>query len=191
MGTDKGLVSIDSIPVILLLLKALDSDPVLRKHNVLISIRAAQLDAYCFALDGHVLDLSYSFVHDELQDIGPAAGLLRAHEQDPSESLLVVAVDFMNVTLLPTAIRRLLDGAKGFAVTCYENEDGFAEPLFALWTPFALQELKGNVANGKTGPSYTLKRLQPRILKAADSATLLNVNTREDFDRHFIASLST
>lgn len=82
---------------------------------------------------------------DEDADIGPAAGLLSAHRQDPSAVWLVVACDY---PFLTTAALQSLRQESEFGeapVTCFSNAEGFNEPLLAIWTPDALHYLQKNV----------------------------------------------
>ena len=111
--------------------------------------------------------------------IGPAAGLLAAHATDPEAHWLVLACDYPVAQF--ASMRQLLQEFEG-PVTCFENEDGFCEPLFALWSPEALEKLAENVEKGKTGPSWTVREMGGKLIKPRDSRWLINTNTPEEWN---------
>ncbi|TKA66473.1 hypothetical protein B0A49_09843 [Cryomyces minteri] len=99
---------------------------------------------------------------------GPAAGLLAAHALHPSATFLTVPID--HALLTPAALSHLLSSHPGPPspspsrsqlqpsqrvplVTCFVNAAGFAELLIGIWSPAALEALRGNVARGAWGPS--------------------------------------
>lgn len=117
---------------------------------------------------------------DELQEIGPAAALLIAYERDAEASWFVFACDFVladskSFLDLKLVYEKTLS-LNQERVSCYENSNQFLEPLFAIWTPAALQKLKKNVQENKSGPSLTLKTLSPLSLKPHHPDILLNAN---------------
>jgi hypothetical protein len=63
------------------------------------------------------------------------------------------------------------------------------EPLFAIWSPDALDMLKDNVLKGKTGPIYTLRGIGNGI-EPADGRWLYNTNTPEQW-KHVVYSSGT
>jgi molybdopterin-guanine dinucleotide biosynthesis protein A len=113
------------------------------------------------------------------QDIGPAAGLLAAHSHDPAATWLVVACDFP--LLQAETMRQLLEQYKEPS-TCFQNEEGFIEPLLGIWSPRALKELQENVNKGRFGPSYTLKKVGAKLLVPNHQDWLVNVNTKQEWE---------
>lgn len=113
------------------------------------------------------------------QEIGPAAGLLAAHQYDPDAIWLVVACDFP--LLDPAALRQLKEAYEG-PVACLVNKDGFSEPLLAIWSPQALQVLFENVSAGRSGPNYTVKRLSGMLISPDQDEWILNTNTPEEWE---------
>ncbi|KAJ5982219.1 hypothetical protein N7451_012319 [Penicillium sp. IBT 35674x] len=113
-------------------------------------------------------------------DIGPARGLLRAHQTDQSCNWLVVACDYPLLTV--TALQQLRHMFGG-AVTCFCNKDGFSEPLLAIWTPEALRTLSENVQQGILGPSSVVRQLNGVLVQPQMSNWLMNANTQEDWVR--------
>ncbi|KAF3023351.1 hypothetical protein E8E15_007842 [Penicillium rubens] len=116
----------------------------------------------------------------EHDDIGPASGLLRAQQQDPTCNWLIVACDYPLLTA--DALRKLREGPAG-VVTCFHNEEGYSEPLLAIWTPEALSALGRNVRQGILGPSSVIRQLNSTLVAPESNEWLMNVNTREDWDR--------
>jgi molybdopterin-guanine dinucleotide biosynthesis protein A len=113
------------------------------------------------------------------QDIGPAAGLLAAHRYDSAATWLVIACDYP--LLGAAAVKQLIEGYKAPA-TCFQNKEGFGEPLLGIWSPEALESLKRNVENGRSGPNYTLKTLGSTLIKPFQEEWLINVNTRPEWE---------
>ncbi|KAJ4985438.1 molybdenum cofactor biosynthesis protein C [Stagonosporopsis vannaccii] len=111
--------------------------------------------------------------------IGPAAGLLAAHQLDPDATWLIVACDF---PLLEPAALHQLEETFEEPVTCFVNKDGFSEPLLAIWSPRALQILSKNVDNGRSGPSYTVKRLSGKLVVPTEDSWILNTNTPGEWE---------
>lgn len=113
------------------------------------------------------------------QDIGPAAGLLAAHQHDPDAVWLVIACDFP--LLAPAALYQLREEFED-PVTCFVNKQGFSEPLLAIWTPYALQCLSENVVSGRCGPNYTVKRLNGKLVSPAEDDWILNTNNPGEWE---------
>ncbi len=118
--------------------------------------------------------------HKDKTDIGPAAGLLAAHRQDPTATWLVAACDYPLLT--SAALWQLRQEASG-ELTCFQNTDGFYEPLLAIWTPGALQNLQQNVRKGILGPRAVVEQLQVRPIRPHDHRWLFNANTPEEWRR--------
>ena len=114
------------------------------------------------------------------ESAGPAQGLLSAYKSDPTATWLVVAVDYPLMTA--EAVRKLRD-AYETPVTCFQNEDGFCEPLVGIWNPDALQRLLENVENGRgSSPSVVVRQLGGRQIRVQDgSRVLMNVNTEVEW----------
>lgn len=143
-------------------------------------VSGANKDQLTLHVDGSPLTVQIIYDHEsgeepkENRDIGPAAGLLSAHRQDPSATWLVTACDYPFLTA--TALQSLRHGSTGAVVTCFMNADGFFEPLLGIWTPDALQALQRNVDQGLLGPSAVVKKLGGRTIRPADEQWLFNTN---------------
>ncbi|PKX88658.1 molybdenum cofactor guanylyltransferase [Aspergillus novofumigatus IBT 16806] len=117
--------------------------------------------------------------HDSTGGIGPAAGLLAAHHQDEAASWLVVACDYPFISVAALAQLR---GEWTAPVTCFENRDGFCEPLLSIWSPDALRALKENIRNGILGPSAVVRRLRGKMIRPHEERWIFNVNTPADLE---------
>jgi molybdopterin-guanine dinucleotide biosynthesis protein A len=114
-----------------------------------------------------------------LTEMGPAAGLLAAHKHDQSATWLVIACDYP--LLKAAAVSQLVDSYEEPA-TCFRNDEGFSEPLLGIWSPQALSNLRENVESGRSGPSYTLKRLGSKLVEPMHQEWLTNVNTKQEWE---------
>lgn len=116
--------------------------------------------------------------HSKNLEIGPAGGLLRAYQDDPEASWMVVACDypFMGEEGLAQ-----LWGAFNGDLTVFYNADGFSEPLLGVWTPVALRELSRAVAEGITSPNYIVRRLKSELVRPKVEKWLMNANTPEEW----------
>lgn len=113
---------------------------------------------------------------DRYTAIGPAAGLLSAHEKH-LDTWLIVACDYPLAT--EETVLQLMREYR--APATYFLVEGQIEPLFAIWSSEALDVLKGNVEKGKTGPIYTLKSLGNGIVPK-EGRWLYNTNTPEEWE---------
>jgi molybdenum cofactor guanylyltransferase len=111
-------------------------------------------------------------VFDTSFEIGPAAGLLAAHEKNPTAAWLVLACDMPGVT--STEIKLLVSRRNpAKAATSYVVAG--IEPFFAIWEPQALAHLKSEALCGRTSPRHALKSLSCKLI-SGDARVLRNVN---------------
>lgn len=113
------------------------------------------------------------------EEIGPAAGLLSAHAVDASTKWLVLGCDYP--LLPPPALQQLILEYQD-PVTCFENEDGFSEPLIAIWSPEALLGLKKNVSNGVCGLNRVVKDSCGKLVKPLREEWITGTNTKDDWE---------
>ncbi|GAA5987948.1 hypothetical protein JCM10908_007283 [Rhodotorula pacifica] len=90
-------------------------------------------------------------------DIGPAAGILQAAAALPDATWLVLAVDLPFISR--ESILHLLNAHTVTSpVSLYlHSSDGNPEPLFSIWTPAALAQLRSNCRAGRSGPCRAAK----------------------------------
>ena len=119
-------------------------------------------------------------VVDELDDIGPAAGLLAAHRAYPEAAWLVVACDLP--LLQDSTLGRLIEARDGhhMAIAYCSPFDGLPEPLCALWEPQALERLAAQVQEGRHSLRHALASVDAWLLPAPVDGALDNINTPED-----------
>ncbi|GAA5925562.1 hypothetical protein JCM1841_006367 [Sporobolomyces salmonicolor] len=123
-------------------------------------------------------------------DIGPASGILRASTHNPSANWLLLAVDLPFVTR-SSILHLLASHVPSSPVSLYlHSEDGNPEPLFSLWTPSALEQLRTNCRNGKSGPCRAAKDIWGgRIeegkggVKVLDEDCVTDADTPEEWER--------
>ena len=136
---------------------------------------------------------------DTKPDAGPTSGLLAAHSTDPTTHYLITGCDYPMLTT--DALLQLLNGhvARRPAVTCFVNENGWTEPLLAVWTPAALSALYQTTFLSETsvGPNRVVQLLESfragersepysaGVLKVRPllSSWISNVNTPEEYQR--------
>jgi molybdopterin-guanine dinucleotide biosynthesis protein A len=112
--------------------------------------------------------------------IGPAAGLLSAYRQNSSAHWFVLACDYPLITA--QELFRLMDEFED-PVTCFENSDGFIEPLLSIWSPDALKHLELNVANGKYSVSRVIQELSGKRIRPIQDQSVFNCNTMEEWHK--------
>jgi molybdopterin-guanine dinucleotide biosynthesis protein A len=118
---------------------------------------------------------------DQLERVGPIAGIVSALRSHPRHAFLVVACD------LPFIGRQTLehllehrDAAR--AATAYRStHDGLPEPLCAIYEPAALASMEEFLAAGRDCPRKFLLRSNALILDQPDPRSLDNVNTPDEF----------
>jgi molybdopterin-guanine dinucleotide biosynthesis protein A len=200
MGTPKELLHVvGDVPLFVHLLIILreacpESDVAflsLRDHD---SLKAIENDHHITAVTKNQLILTHGTItfpvhvvydgpgvpskHDST-GIGPAAGLLAAHHQDESAHWLVVACDYPFISVAALSQLRC---EWTEPVICFQNRDGFCEPLLSVWSPEALRALKENIQNGILGPSAVVKLLRGKTIRPRDEKWIFNVNTPADLD---------
>jgi len=110
-------------------------------------------------------DLHLSYAVDELANAGPASGLLAAYHLDQHASWLVTGCDYPLVT--SAALRQLwaTSQSEHASITCFVNDEGFCEPMLAVWSSRALQLLHQMMASAqldsrKLGPNQVIRTLE-------------------------------
>lgn len=130
------------------------------------------------------LRATFSLLPDTVQNGGPAAGLLAAHEFAPEAAWLVTACDLP--LLDADAIGRLVAARdeKRDATAYSSPVDGKPEPLCAIYEPVALARLAALAAgDGNLSPRDLLAAGDTALLQAKRAETLANVNEPGDLER--------
>jgi len=123
---------------------------------------------------------AYPGITDKVAGIGPASGLLAAHEEYPHIAWLVLACDLplLDAKTLEALIQRRRPGYTAFAFQSEYN--GFPEPLCSIWEPEALEKLSHQVASGRTCPRQVLCNNGTDLLKPSTVGALDNINTPQE-----------
>ncbi|GAA5854835.1 hypothetical protein JCM9279_005531 [Rhodotorula babjevae] len=120
---------------------------------------------------------------DKDGDIGPASGILQAANAKPDTTWLVLAVDLPFVTR-SSILRLLAAHAPDAPVSLYLHpSDGNPEPLFSVWTPRALEQLRRNCREGKSGPCRAAKDVWGgKIVEGRGGVTVVEEDCVRDAD---------
>ena len=116
-------------------------------------------------------------VNRQDEDIGPAAGLLNAHNIHPESTWLVLSCDY---PLLPPSSLQQLILEYQYPVTCFVNEKGIAEPLIGIWGAEALEKLKENGRNGRNDLYAVVEEMKGKLVKPLREEWITPTNTREE-----------
>lgn len=139
-----------------------------------VSVRDAQRD--------DPLRSQFPLIADQLQDCGPAAGLLAAQEHDPLAGWLVIACDLplLDEKTLATLVASRF--TEGDATAYLSDTDGQPEPMCVIWEPSSHSELARCVTQGNSSLRGALTRLRTRFLPPREGNVLANANTPEDIE---------
>lgn len=132
----------------------------------------------------HSLRGRFALIADFAEGIGPAAGMLAAHGQDPDAAWLVLACDMPRVT--PELLAMLVShrDAKRPATAFRSPADGLPEPLCAIYEPATLARFRRAVeAGGDPSPRGWLVAERPVLLDTPGPDVLESINTPADLDR--------
>ena len=144
--------------------------------TVFVSIRADQIDDR--------LRSQFQLVIDQDDSLGPASGIIAAHESRPDAAWLVVACDMP--LLNPDAVRYLIKARTGRrAATAYRSpDDGLPEPLCAIYEPDTLARFQHQAHAGKgLSPRGLLAHADVELVDPQQKGLLSNVNTVDDLAR--------
>jgi molybdenum cofactor guanylyltransferase len=132
----------------------------------------------------------YEFVYDEIEGIGPLAGIYAGLKRITGEYVVIVACDMPLINT--AAIELLFKEARGHDAAVPGHEGDFIEPLHAVYRrePM-LRAVKASIDAGESKISAPLKRLKDVVyvpdetIRKVDPEleTFLNVNRAEDMER--------
>jgi len=171
MGEDKALLDRHGEPQLLATFRLLNR----HVQSCFVSLRRDQREESIRAeLPGIV---------DKVEGIGPAAGLLAAHDAYPDTAWLVLACDLPR--LQPSTLLGLIHARDGrHAAVAYRSAaDGLPEPLCALWEPEALASLSRQAQAGRYRLRDILESGDALLLPAPGGNVLDNINTPQDLQR--------
>lgn len=137
----------------------------------------------CNAAQAAQLGEAYSVLQDIFEGIGPIGGIHAAFEKFPDTAWLVVACDlpFLSIGTLTHLIssRQTYKQATAFRL----RENGFPEPLLAIYEPAASPEIILGIEKGMYSPSKLLLKMDVAWLQIPYENELKNVNDPEAYRR--------
>jgi molybdopterin-guanine dinucleotide biosynthesis protein A len=126
----------------------------------------------------------FRLIADRYSDIGPAAGILAAHDAEPDAAWLVVACDMPRLDAATLAVLVAARDAAREATAYRASHDGLPEPLCAIYEPATLARFRRQVEQGGNPSSRAwLASADTVLIELPDAGALANVNTPEDLDR--------
>ncbi len=171
-GRDKAAVQIEGQALLertVKLLRALIDE-------VFVSVRSDQQD--------EPLRRQFRLIVDQLDGLGPAAGILAAHGEWPEAAWLVLACDMPLVD--ESAVGGLLEARNSRrAATAYRSAgDGLPEPLCAIYEPDTLARFRHQTESGDDpSPRNFLVHADVELIEPPGKRVLSNVNTRDELSR--------
>ncbi|MCS6943747.1 MAG: cyclic pyranopterin monophosphate synthase MoaC [Geminocystis sp.] len=127
---------------------------------------------------------------DELPSEGPITGILTALRAYPHVNWWVVACDlpYLNEENLAPLFRQYREDV---VATCYHHpQDGFPEPLCAIYTPKALAVFEAAYQEGLRCPVKILQQVPCHRISPPHPTTTANINTPEEYTQalHYVRS---
>ncbi len=175
MGSDKGLLMIDSITWAERAQKLLAAVCT----STVYSLRADQQRAYAAAIPDSV----FAVDSDRYKDIGPLGGLLSVHDQFPGSDILLLACDMVSVEA--EDLQQLIQAAGEIRV--YRNFD-FFEPLCAYYSAPALTKIsalyRGKQITSSLQKILLLSELRVTALVPVDAGRLRSQNLPQTKQTH-------
>lgn len=122
-------------------------------------------------------------IPDAFLGLGPMGGILSALQFDPAASWFVLACDLPFVT--QAVLRHLVEARNPMKLaTAYVSaNDGYPEPLCAIYEPKSIHRLLGFLAMGYQCPRKVLINSDTWLVEPVDPHALDNVNRPEEFER--------
>lgn len=124
-------------------------------------------------------DSSYQLITDLNDNQGPLEGIKSAFIKI-SKPLLLVPCDMPDISR--TSLNSLIEARDlNHDVICFQDHDGYINPLFAIWENSCIAKLKHFDGDS---PNQFLKMVKAKILKM-DSGELKNINTPSELNNYF------
>lgn len=146
-------------------------------NSVYISGKQEQLDK--------LINNDYRFVSDKYENIGPLAGILSVFEHNKSEdeALMIVATDmpFLNENTFK-ALSESRNPEK--MVTLFKNiENGFVEPLCAIYESLAYLKLKEAFINKQYALHRIFREDEMEYIEYKNNSSLTNINYPDQWEK--------
>lgn len=169
MGEDKAAIELDGINMLARTVDLLDG----LVAEVFVAVRPEQTN--------DAVRRRYTLIEDCYSDIGPAAGMLAAHQQAPEAAWLVLACD---MPLLSAQALGVLIGARDpemDATALCRSREAAPEPLCAIYEPGNLAAFLAAVRGGEnSSPRAWLQRSRVLKVEAPEGGALVSINTSNE-----------
>jgi molybdopterin-guanine dinucleotide biosynthesis protein A len=168
MGSDKGKLNYHGKP---------------QREYVADMLESMGIEAFISCRNEQVEEMNgYKTITDSFIDMGPAGAIMSAFLYDPNAAWVALACDLPLLT--EGVVQNLITNRNPSAIaTAYrspENENGFPEPLIALWEPKAFPELLRFLSQGIMCPRKVLINSDTHLIDPSVPEALMNANTLED-----------
>lgn len=171
MGTDKALLEIQGVPMVMHIARQL-----LQFADEVI-VNANEIERYAFT--------GLQLVSDEQPGMGPLAGILSGLRKASHEKVFVTACDIPEISV--SYVRALYDRSHHADIVMPQNDDNTVEPLFALYSRGLVQVIERVLARGLRKVTDVCDEPGVRTvyvsMQAADG-WYKNLNTPEDFGKY-------
>ncbi|AVZ82252.1 molybdenum cofactor guanylyltransferase MobA [Edwardsiella ictaluri] len=164
-GRDKGLVTLNAIPLYQQVLQRLAP----QVSRVVISANRNQQTYWqsgCEVLSDRMADFP-----------GPLAGVLTALEQCQTPWLISVPCD---VPFIPADLVNVLWQGKGDALAAYINDGERCHPTLALWHRSLLPQLRTFLQRGERKLMLFMQWVDAQPVRYADPALFININSLQE-----------
>jgi molybdenum cofactor guanylyltransferase len=171
MGSDKGNLNYHGKP---------------QREYVADMLESMGIEAYISCREEQVEAMKgYKTITDSFIDMGPAGAIMSAFLYDPNTAWVALACDLPLLTegVVQNLIAQRNASAIATAYRSPENENGFPEPLIALWEPKAFPVLLQFLSQGIMCPRKVLINSDTHLIDATLPEALMNVNTQEDKEK--------
>jgi molybdenum cofactor guanylyltransferase len=125
---------------------------------------------------------SFPTLSDSFLNLGPMGAILSAFRENPTVAWLVIACDlpFFDKKCLDFLLQNRNPSSIATAYKSPISEEGFPEPLVAIWEPKAYQHLLRFLGQGVSCPRKVLINSETHLVEAPDANWLKNINTPEE-----------
>jgi molybdenum cofactor guanylyltransferase len=173
MGSDKGKLDYHGKP---------------QREFVADMLESMGIEAFISCRNEQVEEMNgYKTITDSFVDMGPAGAIMSAFLYDPNAAWVALACDLPLLTegVVQNLITHRNPSAIATAYRSPENENGFPEPLIALWEPKSFPELMRFLSQGIMCPRKVLINSDTHLIDTLTPDALMNVNTMEDREKAF------
>jgi molybdenum cofactor guanylyltransferase len=125
-----------------------------------------------------------SIIKDELQNIGPVAGLLAAHTLQPTATYLVTAIDYplLQASTITTLVNHFNISKQ--SIVLYNTISTFYEPYIGIYTATTLASINNIVQ--QQGAAFSLQKniklLGIQALQVQDAAEIKSIDILAEYE---------